>query len=235
MVPVETIRVLIVEDHQVVADGLGLALSRDDRIEVVGMATTVAEAVALAPRVNPKVVLLDYHLPDGTGADAARAIRADCPDAAVVVLTADGSDDAMLASIESGVCGFLLKSQAAAQVVEAVHRAAEGEMLIPAGLLAALIGRGRSKAQERPARFPGDELTARETEVLLLMSEGLDNHAIAERLVISYATVRSHVQNVLDKLGAHSKLEAVARASERGLTRHDAASQPISSWPLAGA
>lgn len=211
-------RVLIVEDHLILAEGLALALGRCDDLLVVGLAGSVAEAVALADQEVPHVVLMDYHLPDGTGAQAALAIRRRLPEAAIVMLTADASDEVLMAAVEAGACGFLLKSNAAAQVIEAVRRAADGEMLIPAATLARLIGRQREQARRQAERSRLlEKLTPRELEVLALMARGLDNRAIAHRLVLSYATVRGHVQNILSKLDAHSKLEAVARAVEYGL------------------
>ncbi|MGH7777325.1 MAG: response regulator [Candidatus Dormibacterales bacterium] len=214
----ERMGVMIVEDHQVLAEGLELSLERHHDLEVVGLAGTVAQAVEMARAKRPRVVLMDYHLPDGTGAGAAAAIRREVSDVAVVMLSADTSDEAMMAAIEAGACGYLVKSEAAAKVVEAVRRAAEGEMLIPVGVLAGLLARQRQRAQEAAERdrLLG-QLTPREREILNLMARGLDNWAIADRLVISFTTVRGHVQNVLEKLGAHSKLEAVARASEAGL------------------
>ncbi|MBI4493381.1 MAG: response regulator transcription factor [Chloroflexi bacterium] len=211
----ESVRVLIVEDHRVLAEGLELALSRHADLRVVGLAGTVAEAVRLASQQRPQVVLMDYYLPDGTGAQAALAVRQRVPDAAVVILTAEASEEALLAAVEAGACGYLLKSLAAAQVVQGVRRAAEGEMLIPAATLAGLVVRQRQRAdrESERARLRG-LLTPREREVLQLMVQGLDNRAIAARLVVSFTTVRGYVQSVLDKLGAHSKLEAVARASE---------------------
>jgi len=211
-------RVLIVEDHQILAEGLALALGRHDDLLVVGLAGTVAEAVAMADRERPDVVIMDYHLPDGTGAQAALAIRQHLPEAAIVILTADASDEVLTAAVEAGACGFLLKSNAAAQVIDAVRRAADGEMLIPAATLARLIGRQRERVRREAERSSlMEKLTPRELEVLGLMARGLDNRAIAQQLVLSYATVRGHVQNILSKLGAHSRLEAVARAVEYGL------------------
>src|SRR5919199_1461241 len=125
------IRVLIVEDHQVLADGLELALTRSEGMEVVGSTGSVAGAAELARQHAPDVVLMDYHLTDGTGAQAAAAIRAEAPRGAVVFLGADTGDEALLAAIQSGAWGFLVKSEASSQVVAAVRRAAEGEMLIP--------------------------------------------------------------------------------------------------------
>jgi DNA-binding NarL/FixJ family response regulator len=213
----DEIRVLIVDDHRMVADGLALTLSHSAGINVVGVGMTVAEGVSLAVEHRPDVLLIDYFLPDGTGAAAAAQIREHLPNVAIVVLTANGGDDALLAAVDAGACGFLLKTQAAIQVVDAVRRAAEGEMLIPAATLVGLIGRRRQTGSSEGQYPQGDMLTTREQEILALMARGASNRAIAEQLVIEYSTVRSHVQRILDKLGAHSKLEAVARASESGL------------------
>jgi DNA-binding NarL/FixJ family response regulator len=212
----EPIRVLVVDDHAIVAEGLELALGRDPTIHVVGVASTAAEAVSMAREARPDVVLMDQHLPDGTGTEAAALIRDDLLETAIVMLTGDNDERVLLAAIESGACGYLLKSNAAPQVIDAVHRAAEGEMLIPAAVLAGLLGRQR---RERTTGRPHlvEPLTQREQEVLDLMARGMDNRVIADHLIISYTTVRTHVQNVLSKLGAHSKLEALARANEYGL------------------
>ena len=214
----EPITVLIVEDHRVLAEGLALALRRYSDLRVVGLAATIAQAVALAQATQPRVVLLDYYLPDGTGAEAAAALRRHAPATAVVTLTADDSDDALFASVKAGACGYLLKTQALDEVVQAVRRAAEGEMLIPAARLAGLLVRERERAhvETERQRLLG-ALTPREREVLGLMAKGLDNRAIAEHLIVSVTTVRWHVQRILQKLDAHSKLEAVARAARLGL------------------
>jgi DNA-binding NarL/FixJ family response regulator len=210
--------VLIVEDHQVLAEGLELALERHVDLEVVGWAATVAQAVELARDRRPQVVLMDFHLPDGTGAEAAGKLRKELGNVAIVFLSADSSEDALIAAIESGANGYLVKSGAAAQVADAVRRAAEGEMLIPAATLAGLLARQRQRQREEAAiqRVAG-QLTKREREILRLMAQGLDNRAIADKLFISFTTVRGHVQNILEKLDAHSKLEAVARANQHGL------------------
>ena len=212
------VRLLIVEDHQLLAEGLELALERDADCNVVGLAHNVEDAMRLAEQERPDVILMDYYLPDATGAEAAVRIRQHLPNVAIVVLTARDDDDTLLAAVEAGASGFLLKTQAVAQVADAVRRAAEGEMLIPAARLAGLISRQRQRARQEAERTRAlSLLTGREREVLQLMAQGLDNRAIAERLVISFTTTRGYVQNVLAKMGAHSKLEAVARASQLGL------------------
>lgn len=214
----DQVSVIIVEDHQVLAEGLELALSRHSDMRVLGSAGTVAAAVELARQARPRVVIMDFHLPDGNGAEAATAIRAELGDVAIIMLSADTNDETMSAAIEAGACGYIVKSEAAGKVVDAVRRAAEGEMLIPAAVLAGLLARQRQRAQEEAERERlVRHLTPREREVLKLMAQGLDNWAISEHLVISFTTVRGHVQNILEKLDAHSKLEAVARASQAGL------------------
>ncbi len=212
------IRILLVEDHPIVAEGLRLTLSRAEDLDVVGTARGVAEARRLTAELGPDLVLLDYHLPDGTGADAARVIRDAAPDAILVMLTADASDDAMIAAIEAGVAGYVVKSEAIAGIADAVRRAAAGEMLIPPTVLTALLARLQQRRQREARRAQLQEmLTPRETEVLGRMARALDNEAIAAQLGISIATVRVHVQNVIEKLGAHSRLEAVILAQEHQL------------------
>jgi two-component system, NarL family, nitrate/nitrite response regulator NarL len=212
------ISVLLVEDHVLVAEGLAAMLNATGDIEVVGTAKTAAEAVRLAAEQLPVVVVMDSHLPDGAGADIAGRIRQQQPQVAIVFLSADESEAAMIAAVRAGACAYLPKSRATADVVEAVRRAAQGEMLIPAGQLARLLARSHEMARDdHERRRLLDSLTRREKEVLALMAEGLDNRAIAADLGIGFTTVRGHVQNILEKLDAHSKLEALACAARYAL------------------
>src|SRR5262245_36093337 len=208
------VRVLVVEDHPVVAEGLVALFEGQPRLEVLGWAPSVADAVRVAESQPVDVAIVDFRLPDGTGADAAVRIRAHRPTAAIVFLSADNSDSAMLAAVEAGASGYLVKSAAGPEIVDAVRRAAEGEMLIPAPKLADLLGRRREVAgqdDDRARRLAS--LTPRETEMLQLMTRGLDNREIAAQLSVAYPTVRSHVRKVLQKLGARSRLEAVVKAA----------------------
>ena len=214
----EPVHVLIVEDQGTLADALRLALGLDAELHVVATAGTAADAVRLARTHRPQVVLMDHFLPDGTGVEATTAIRQELPGTAVVMLTGGATDDVMLAAIEAGVSGYLLKTEPADAIATAVRRAAAGEMLVPAATLAALLARGRERARRQVAQGQqAASLTAREREVLALMAKGVDTHAIAERLHISINTARGYVQNIIEKLGAHSRLEAVLRANEAGL------------------
>jgi DNA-binding NarL/FixJ family response regulator len=206
------VRGLIVDDHAVFADGLAALLSSERGVAVAGVARGVAEAGALAAKTQPDVVLMDYELLDGTGVEATDAVLARCPGASVVMLTSFSDDAVLLAAIEAGCSGFITKHRAGHEVVAAVRSAAAGEVLISPALLARLLPRLRRE----PLRA-ASKLTARELEVLELLAEGLSNHAIADRLSVSHNTVRNHVQNLLTKLHAHSRLEAVATAVRQGL------------------
>jgi two-component system, NarL family, response regulator DevR len=212
------ITVLLVEDHLLVSEGLAAMLNATGDLTVVGTAATAAEAVRLAAVQQPDVVVMDSHLPDGSGADIAGRIREGRPTVPIVFLSADESEVAMIAAVRAGACAYLPKSRATADVVEAVRRAAEGEMLIPAAQLARLLARAHEMARDEvDRRRLLESLTRREMEVLSLMADGLDNRAIAAELGIGFTTVRGHVQNILEKLDAHSKLEALACAARYDL------------------
>ena len=215
--PAISIRVLIVEDHPVVAEGLSSLLEDYPGLSVVGTTASVAGTAAVIGELAPDVAVIDFHLPDGTGADAADRIRTRSPSTAIVFLSADDSDEGLLAAIESGASSYLLKSVTGKEIVDAIRSAAHGETLIPAGAIAGALTRERESARQHARRaelLAG--LTAREQEILALMIQGADNRAIAERLSISYATVRTHVRSILAKLGARSQLEAVAKATQWG-------------------
>lgn len=213
------LRVLIVDDHAVFADGLTALLSSEPDVAVAGIAHGVVEAGALAAKAQPDVVLMDYELLDGTGVEATAAVLSTCPAASVVMLTSFSDDAVLLAAIEAGCSGFVTKHRAGHEVVDAVRAAAAGEALISPALLARLLPRLRRE----PVRA-ASTLTAREIEVLDLLAEGLSNQAIADRLSVSHNTVRNHVQNLLTKLHAHSRLEAVATAVRQGLVERRASS-----------
>jgi DNA-binding NarL/FixJ family response regulator len=213
----QPIRVLLVEDHQLVAEGIQALLDREADIKVIGVAGTVRDAVAMSAADSPDVVVMDYRLPDGTGAQAGERIRTLHPHPSLVFVSGDESDDALLLAVQAGASVFLPKSRASTDVVTAVRKAADGEMMIPATQLADLLVRARERSHEEAERIRlRAEFTPREREVLLLMAEGLDNKTIGRELGLRVTTIRSYVQDILEKLDAHSKLEAVATAA-----RHD--------------
>jgi DNA-binding NarL/FixJ family response regulator len=223
------IRLVIVEDHRLVAEGLEVLLQGAPDIEVVGTVESKAELLERWPALEADVVLMDFRLPDGSGAEAAAALRAERPDTVVVFLSADESEESLLAAVEAGASGYLLKkSGAAIDLRSAVRMAAAGEMLISPQQLSGLVIRQRERARQQRDRERRDrekqqllgQFTQREREVLVLIVAGLDNKSIASRLRIGTGTVRAHVQHVLEKLGVHSKLEAAAAATEQGLVGH---------------
>ena len=205
------IRVLFVEDQQLLAEALSALLAREPDMEVVGIAGSVAQAKAMA-RERIDVALMDYRLPDGTGAEATRAIKARWPAARVVMLTALKDDETVLESIQAGADGYLTKDRAVEDVVATVRAAHAGATLLPRSVIIA-IARRVAEARDRQAeRAPVEPLTPRELEVLRALTEGLSTPEICDRLFIAPNTLRTHVQNIMGKLRVHSKLEAVAFA-----------------------
>lgn len=205
------VRVLIVEDHQIVADGLTALLNDQRDMTVVGNVGSVAESAAKAMEVTPDILLVDFRLTDGTGADAVAAIRRVSPNVKHIFLTREDSDVARFAALESGASGFIHKSKAASEVVDAIRKVATGGTLITPNTIATLINRRRESEAQR------ESLTAREKEVLRLMAEGVSSRDIATMLGISYATVRTHIRSLGAKLGVHSKVQAIVKARELAL------------------
>jgi DNA-binding NarL/FixJ family response regulator len=204
-------RVLIVDDERLFAELLRVALRNADGIEVIDVVHDVQTAVRRMTEQRPDVVLADYHLPDGTGSDIARTVRATLPDTSVLILTGDPSVSVLSDVARSGAVGHLTKDRPFDEVVEGVRAAALGEILFaPSELQRLLLER-----ESRPR--PLEPLTARELEVLQLLAEGASTTQASDQLGISSATLRAHVQAILRKLGAHSRLEAVAEAARLGV------------------
>ena len=214
----QAITVMLVDDHVLVAEGLAAMLSAASGVQVVATAGNGADALRLAGQHRPSVIVMDAHLQAESGAEVAIRLREQLPQVSIVFVSADDSEAAMIAAVRAGACAYLPKSRAAADVVDAVRRAAAGEMMIPAAQLARLLARAHEMARDEAERQRlVESLTPREREVLALMAEGLDNRTIAAELAIGFTTVRGHVQNILEKLDAHSKLEALACAARYGL------------------
>ena len=206
-----TIRVLVVDDHQMVAQGLAEVLTADRDLAVVGHATTVADARRMAQQLRPDVVVMDYRLPDGNGLMATEAICRDLPGVAVVMVTASDHDTMVTAAIEAGCAGYVTKDRAAEDVTAAVIAAARGDVSFPAAAF-------RQAANGLGGGHRGrGALTPRELEVLGQLAEGRSTQDIADHFVVSVSTVRNHVQNIMTKLGARSRLEAVVVAVRQGM------------------
>ncbi len=211
-VDTKPIRVLLVDDHQLLTGSLAAVLAREPDIDGRRRRGTVAEARALS-RERLDVVLMDYRLPDGTGAEATRAIKARWPAARVVMLTAVNDDETILESIQAGADGYLTKDRAVEEVVERRprrQRRRDAAAAVRDRRDRAARGRGPRQGHRNGGRI--EPLTPRELEVLRALTEGLSTPEICERLFIAPNTLRTHVQNIMGKLRVHSKLEAVAFA-----------------------
>lgn len=221
------IKVLLVEDHLILAESFGALLKSDPQIEVVGMAASVKAAVELARRHEPDIVLMDVRLPDGSGLDAAVTIRSTAEQTAFVFLTAYDSEETLAEAIEAGAAAFLPKSEASETVVDAIRRVANGETLIEPGQIQfALTWRRARRRMDRERQEILSSLTRREMEVLNLIGSGADTAVIASRLHVSPLTVRTHIRAVLAKLDVHSQLQAVAKAQGLGIIEKVAAVTP---------
>ncbi|GHF67259.1 DNA-binding response regulator [Streptomyces mashuensis] len=209
-------RVLIVDDHPLFRGGLKAALESTGGAEVVAEAATAAEALEAVARQRPDVVVMDLALPDGSGIDVTRRLAGDHPGLPVLMLTMSDDDGSLLAALQAGARGYLVKGAGAGEVLHAVRTVAAGGAVFgpeTAGRLTALLSGGRRR--DAGQLFPG--LTAREAEVLELIARGQDNRRIARELFLSEKTVRNHVTHIFDKLQVTTRAEAVARARDAGL------------------
>lgn len=212
------IRVLVTDDHVVVRKGTQALLATEPEIEVVGEAKDGQEAVAKAASLRPDVVLMDLEMPVMDGIEAIACITASQPDVRILVLTSFATDDKVFPAIKAGALGYLLKDSSPEDLVRAIRQVHRGESsLHPA------IARKLLQEMARPSRHPptDDPLTAREVEVLRLVAQGLSNQEIAQVLVISEATVRTHVSNILSKLHLASRTQAALYALKEGLASLD--------------
>ena len=210
------IRVLLADDEELVRTGIRMILDAEPDITVVGDAVDGADAIAQAEELAPDVVLMDIRMPHMDGLEATRRIGAARSGPKVVVLTTFDLDEHVYAALAAGASGFLLKDTPAAQLVHAIHVATAGDALLAPSVTRRLIARF-ADSQPAPRPHLPDDLTARETEVLSLMAEGLSNAEIAERLVIGDSTVKTHVARVLAKLGVRDRVQAVVLAHRSGL------------------
>jgi DNA-binding NarL/FixJ family response regulator len=209
-------RVMVVDDHPMWRDAVARDLTEAGH-EVVAAVGEGAAATRLAPAVRPEVVVLDLHLPDLSGVEVIGSLVAWNPGVRVLVLSASGEHQDVLDAVKAGAAGYLVKSAARAEFLDAVARTADGDAVFTPGLAALVLGEYRRLSQG-PAREPtAPRLTDRETEVLRLVAKGMSYKQIAEKLFLSHRTVQNHVWNTLSKLQLHNRVELVRYAIEQGL------------------
>lgn len=206
------IRVLLADDHQLVRSGLAALLAGSEDIEVVGTAANGAEAVEMARRFTPDVVLMDLVMPVMDGVEATRRLVADLPSAQVVVLTSFSDQERILAALDAGAIGYLLKDVDPSELVGGVRAAARGESPLHPKAARSLLS---SRAESRPAERTNVELTPREAQVLNLLRQGLANKQIARSLGISQATVKAHLTSVFQRIGVTDRVQAAVWAERR--------------------
>jgi NarL family two-component system response regulator LiaR len=214
----DNIRVLVVDDHPVVRKGLIAMLDTEEGIQVVGEASNGADAVDQAVALQPQVVLMDLVMPEMDGIEATRQIKQKAPDVNVLVLTSFSTNDKVLPSLNAGAIGYLLKDSNPADLVKAIHQVAQGEGSLHPAVTRQVLQQFRGPAEEEKQ---AEELTDREVEVLRMMAQGYSNQEIAKMLVLSPATVHTHVSRILTKLNVASRTQAALYALRKGIVTLD--------------
>ncbi len=211
------VRVLVVDDQALVREGLMTLLEAAPEIEPIAAAADGEQAIALCARHRPDVVLMDLRMPKLDGVQATRRIRAEHPDIEVVVLTTHADEESILDALQAGARGYLTKDAGISDISRAVHAAADHQALLDPVVHTRLVAAAANASRPAPSANLPDELTPREAEVLSLIARGLSNREIAATLVVSEATVKTHVNHVFFKIGARDRAQAVHYAYTHGL------------------
>ena len=206
-----TIRVFLLDDHEVVRRGLRDLLEGDGDIEIVGESGSAQEATSRLPALRPDVAVLDARLPDGSGIDVCRDVRSVDPSIKALILTSYDDDEALFAAILAGAAGYLLKQVGGSDLLDAVRRVADGQSLIDPQLIARVLERLRNGPPEHAELT---SLTEQEHKILILIAEGLTNRQIGERLFLAEKTIKNYVSSILSKLGLERRTQAAVLASK---------------------
>lgn len=213
-------RIIIVDDHNLFREGLAAIIQQEADIEVVGLVGTVREALDAVRMQKPDIVLMDFNLPDGTGADATRKIIQDDPGCKVVFMTMSDKEEDMLVAMRSGAVGYLLKNMTPSKLVAALRSVQQGESALSRSMTLQLIKEfSRTKEPEQASDPALGKLTRREKDILAELATGKSNQEIAHQLFISENTVKSHVHSILDKLNLQDRKEVARFAGEHGVKK----------------
>ena len=217
--PAHVLRLLVVDDHEVVRQGLVALLDRREGFQVVAEAGTVAESLEQARRHQPDIVVMDVRLPDGSGIEACREIRAELPATRVVMLTSYPDEEAVLSAIVAGASGYLLKQVRARDLVAAIEAVGRGESLLDPAVTEKVLERIRRIASGSQETDELSQLTAQERKILLLVAEGKTNKEIASEIFLSDKTVKNYVSSILAKLNLERRAQAAAFVAKHRLDR----------------
>ena len=215
----EPIKILVVDDHEVVRDGISVMMGRQRDFAVVGEASNGLEAIEKVQDLHPDIVLMDLRMPQMNGVEAMRRIRSEDSEVKFIVLTTYDNDEYIFDAIEAGAKGYLLKDASREELFQAVRAVHRGESLIEPGVAAKILDRLAQLSRRSSQPSVAELLSERETEVLQLMASGSPNKAIAAALSISESTVKTHVANIFQKLEVNQRTEAVTKAMSLGIIK----------------
>ena len=212
----EKMRILLAEDHKVVREGTRKLLESQPDFEVVGEASDGIEAVELAKKLKPEIIIMDVSMPRLNGIEATRQIKAIYPNMAILPLTGYDDDEYVFALLEAGAAGYLLKDSSGEELIEAIRQVMTGEPVLHPKIMKKVLNRLRSPVEEQATQSAGEILSDRETEVLRLAAQGMSNMEIADSLTLSVRTVQTHLRSIFNKLGVGSRSEAIVYGLKKG-------------------
>lgn len=212
----EKMRILLAEDHKVVREGTRRLLESQPDFEVVGEASDGVEAVELAKKLKPEIIIMDVSMPRLNGIEATRQIKAIYPNIAILPLTGYDDDEYVFALLEAGAAGYLLKDSSGEELIEAIRQVMTGEPVLHPKIMKKVLNRLRSPVEGQAVQTAGEILSDRETEVLRLAAQGMSNMEIADSLTLSVRTVQTHLRSIFNKLGVGSRSEAIVFGLKKG-------------------
>jgi DNA-binding NarL/FixJ family response regulator len=212
----DKIRIMLAEDHKVVREGTRRLLESQNDFEVVGEASDGVEAVELAKKYKPEIIIMDVSMPRLNGIEATKQIKALYPNIAILVLTGYDDDEYVFALLEAGAAGYLLKESSGEELIDAIRQVMTGEPVLHPKIMKKVLNRLRSPSEELPAQPLHEVLSDREMEVLRLAAKGMSNMEIADSLTLSVRTVQTHLRSIFNKLGVGSRSEAIVYGLKKG-------------------